>query len=115
MSIRDIIKSALDVKKEIVKCPEWGVEIEVRTMTGRQRAILLRSSVDDKDQFMQEKFQTGIVIACCFDPETEEKIFQITDEEWLLEKSAGPVERLARKAMDLSGLTENALLETEKN
>ena len=116
VSIKDRIKSAGDVQKEIVDLPEWDdVAIEVRTMTARQRAKMFSSCVDKKGDIINDKFQAAVLIACCYDPETEAPIFVAADESWLMDKSAGPIEKLANVAMRLSGLSKDITNDIEKN
>jgi hypothetical protein len=45
---RDSILNAKDLKKELVKVPEWGGEVYVRCMTGSER-----------DAFESEAYQSG--------------------------------------------------------
>ncbi len=109
------IKSANDIKKEIVNVSQWEVDIEVRTMSGLDRANLLNKCIDAKGNVIQEKFQTGLLIACLFDPESGERIFVDADADWLIQKSSGAIEKLASVAMRVSGLTREALADAEKN
>ena len=115
MNIRQKIKDAQDIKNEVVDIPEWDVKVEIQTMTAKQRAELLTASVGEDGKFIQKNFQAGLIIACCYDPETKEKIFSPNDAEWLMEKSAGPIENLASKISRISGLSKLAMEETEKN
>ena len=117
MSIKERIKNAKDLKTEIVKIPEWdNVEIEVRTMTGSQRAEMYSVAMSMEDgKFDQKSFQTAQIIASCYDPETGQPIFTKDDASWLMEKSSGPLEKLINKIAKVSGLTRNALELAEKN
>ena len=40
MSLKQTIFSADDITKELVEVPEWGVKVEVRSMTAAERAKL---------------------------------------------------------------------------
>jgi hypothetical protein len=62
-----------------------------------------------------EKFQAGLIVASCFDPDTGEQIFTDGDYEMIMDKSAGVIEHLASRAMDLSGLNREAVTVAEKN
>jgi len=115
MNIKETIKAAKDIHDKHVEMPEWGVTIEVRTMTARERANLFTSCMDKKGNVIHDKFQAGVIIACCFDPESGEKLFAPADESLIMEKSAGAVERLANAAMEISGLSPDAMKEAEKN
>lgn len=116
MALKDKIKSAHDIRKEIVVLDEWdGAEIEVRTMTASQRTKLLKECTDRDGNIVHDKFQAGLMIACCFDPETGEALFNEDDSDWLMEKSAGPIEKITATALSVSGLNKEAIKKAEKN
>jgi len=115
MSIKQKIKTVQDIKTEIVDISEWDVKIEIRTMSAKQRAELLTSSVGEDGKFVQKSFQAGLVISCCYDPETKEKIFSPEDGDWLMDKAAGPIENLATRISKISGLSKLAMEQAEKN
>jgi hypothetical protein len=113
--LKDKIKTSQDVRAEKVPIPEWDVTIEVRTMKAIDRARLLKNCVDAKGAVIREKFQAGLIIASCFDPETGEKIFSDDDYDLVMDKSAGPVEYLSGIAMRISGLNRETMETAEKN
>lgn len=115
MKIIDKIKAADDIKKEKIFVSEWDVEIELKGMTGSQRARMFDVCLDDKGNFDRGKSFPFTVIACSSDPQTGEKIFNENDIDWLLEKSASSLEKIALPAMKLSGLTPDEEQEIEKN
>lgn len=110
MSIKEQVRAALDIEHEVVDIPVWGdVKIEVRSMTGRARSRLLKDAVQDDGSMDFEAFYPRILIATCYDPDTGEAVFDAGDVDWLNDKAAGPVEKLARAGMRLSGLSEKAV------
>ena len=114
--MRDRIKAIQDTKSERVTMPEWeNLEIEIRTMKAIDRAKLLKMAVDAEGKVIGDKFQAGMIIASCFDPETGEKIFANDDADMIMEKSAGVIEFLAGRAMELSGLSRETMKTAEKN
>ena len=121
MNIRDKIKAAKDIQNETLDIKEWRVKVEIRSMTGTQRAKILNADIEvdekqpNQSRVMFEKLYPDVIIACAFDPTTGEPIFAPEDKDWLMEKSCGPVERLALAGMRLSGLSANALEKAEKN
>ena len=121
MNIKDKIKAAKDIQSEIINIKEWGTKIEVRSMTGAQRAKILNTDIEvdskqpNPSRVMFEKLYPDIIIACAFDPKTGEAIFEDQDKDWLMEKNCGPIEHLALAGMRLSGLTADALGQAEKN
>ena len=109
MSIRDQIMKAKDISGELMEIKEWGVKVEVRTMTARQRARVMENAIDPvTGKSSISIIYPEIAIACVFDPESGEPVFTIEDKDALLEKSGAVLEKIASKAMVLSGLTEEA-------
>jgi hypothetical protein len=113
--LREKIKSTNDIKKEILEIEEWDCSIEIRTMTAKQRAVILDKVMGDKGNMDHDLFHGYMITVSCFDPETGELIFQPDDAEWLMEKSSGPIERIMTSVMRLSGLNKSAIEEAEKN
>lgn len=110
VSLRDKIKSTPDASAEVIEVPEWDVKIEVRSMTARTRARMLRECVDPDEGTMDfEKLYPALLVACCYDPDTAEAVFSDADLEWINDKASGPVERLAQSGMRLSGLSREAV------
>ena len=109
MSLRDSIKAADDGTAELYDVPEWGVKIEVRSLTARARSTLHSEWADGSDT--EREAHEGwwkIVSATCFDPDTGELIFGDDDEEMLLSKNAQVVTDLANFCMNASGMTKGA-------
>lgn len=107
MSLRDQILNTLDIPKELVTVKEWGVEIEVRGMTGAERTRILDLAVGEGDGEMNlQMVYPEIVISTAFDKETGEQIFSPADRTALLSKSATALDRLATVGMRLSGFTQ---------
>lgn len=115
MSIRDQIFAAEDIRKEIVAIPEWGVEIEVRSLNGADRARILETGVDSFGNVSLQRVYPEMVIATAYDPETGERIFEESDKDNLMAKNALAIDRLAVVATQLSGLSEDAVDEAGKN
>lgn len=112
-TLRDRILNADDVQSETVDVPEWDAKVEVRSMTASARANLLehfyhqRSNGDsDSVEPSWAELHPHVVIACAYDPESGERLFEPGDADALGAKLAGPVERIALAGMRLSGLTE---------
>lgn len=96
-----------DIVTEIVEVPEWGNKrIEVRGMTSKERAKLLKASASTGEVDM-EKWFPDLLIATLYDPKTGEKIFERADRSAINEKSGSAVSLLADVASRLSGLGES--------
>ncbi len=103
-SIRETIFAANDIKSEKVEVPEWGVTVEVRTMTALDRTRLQSAAASGEGKVDMTKFMPDAVIASVFDPETGLPIFTEKDRDALLSKSGTVVERLAQTALNMSGM-----------
>lgn len=107
--LRAKILNADDQRSRIVDCPEWDCKVEVRSLTGAQRAAFMDSAFDaatGKPDF--SRIHATLIIQTCFDPETGERVFEDTDRDALNSKSAAVTERIAKAAMELAGLAEQA-------
>jgi hypothetical protein len=114
--LRDKILNSVDVEQEKVYVKQWDVEILIKGMTGKQRDNLLQQCVNPKTGATNmNKLNTLLVIESCFDPETEEKLFEMADFDLIANKSAGALSKVIQVASRLSGLDEMALEEAAKN
>lgn len=115
MSIRDQIRKAQDRTSEIVEVPEWGVTVEVRSMTGSQRSAIVTALTSDEDNKM-EALWGGMLVSCVYDPETGDPVFKEDDAEWLLnEKSSTVLDRLSNVCLQVAGIVEGAVDEAGKD
>jgi hypothetical protein len=109
MTLRDQILAASDIVSEIVGVTEWGVEVEVRGMTGADRTRILEDAVDQGSGAVSlQAFYPDVVIATCFDPETGVPVFGSDDRVALMAKSAQAIDRIAQVGLRLSGMDESA-------
>ena len=107
-SLRQTILDCDDTQTELVSVPEWSVDILVQGMTGETRAAMLERSMNEDGEMSFASLYPEILIASCRDPETHDLLFVPGDVPSLNQKSGGVLERLARKAMKLSGLDSEA-------
>jgi hypothetical protein len=113
MKLRDKILNAKDIREETLYVQEWDVELLIKGMTGKERANFMKKSMKgDKLDF--EAMYPALVIACAFDPEDGQKAFQEADKDAINTKSASAVEKVAKKAMELSGLGEEEQAKAKK-
>jgi hypothetical protein len=113
-SIRDQIQAADDRSADLYDVPEWGVKIEIRSMTARSRALFVADMASEdgsldataSDPARIEGMWWHVISQTCFDPESGEAAFEEGDQEWLFDKNARVVNDLANRCMDASGLTE---------
>ena len=114
MSIRDRILSADDTHSKLVEIPEWGVTVEVRSMSGASRASLMQASVESGGIVDMMKIYPDLIIQTTFDPETGEQVFTADDRDALMGKNGSILDRLAEVATAISGFSEKAVDEAGK-
>lgn len=114
MTLRDRILSADDIVSERVNVPEWGVDVDVRTMTGAERARIMQAAADAGGRVDFERVFPDVVIACSHDPETGERVFGFDDRDALMAKSGAAIDRIAQVGLRLSGFTEASQTEMGK-
>lgn len=119
--LRSKIFGADDIVAKLVKIAEWGdLELEIRSMTGNERAVYLANmqamapggdmnKVDWKNLYpsllSQVVFAPGRDESGAWVPKiSDRKVFSSGDVDALNAKSARAIERLARVAQQLSGL-----------
>lgn len=103
MSLRDKILQATDIASEMVEIPEWGVTVEVRGMSGADRARIFEA-VADGGEVKASMLYAETVIATAYDPETGAHVFEESDVTALMQKSAQAIDRLAKVGLRLSGM-----------
>jgi len=103
------IFAAADIESELVEVAQWDVTLLVKSITAKDRAMMISGSVENNGVFRLEEILPDLVIASCYDPETGEKVFQAGDRDALMAKSAAPIEQLAQVAMRLSGMDDEAV------
>lgn len=94
---------------------EWDCTIEVRSMSGKQRARLMKQVMDKDGKVDIERLYPDLVIATCYDVDTGERVFEQADRDQLSEKNSAALDKLAQTAMRLSGIQTNAVEEAAKN
>jgi hypothetical protein len=118
--IKQKIRAASDLARELVEVPEWDVTIEVRSMSARQRSLFaatIESGQNETDVTQRlERLWSSVFLTCLFDPETNEPLFGDEDMDWLfVEKSGVVIDRIANVCLEVSGLKEKAVDEAGKS
>lgn len=104
-NLRDLILQSDDIPVEVITVKQWGdVELEIRGMNGRDRAKLLRGSMDENNELDFEKLYPLLILSCSFDPETGEKVFTEKDLDALNAKSGAALESVGQVCARLSGM-----------
>lgn len=114
-TLKDKIRNAQDIKSEPVDVPEWDATVEVRTITGAERADIFSQNTDGEGKIVASQAMYQLMVAATFDPGTGERLFTPEDIDWLRGKSAKAVERIASVASRLAGISPDAIKDAEKN
>ena len=114
---RAAILAANDVKTETVTIPEWGGDVLVKVMTGRERDSWEASIVESKGKVVEvnrDNARAKLVARCLVD-ESGARLF--TDSEALLlgNKSASALDRAYEVAVKLNRIGAKDLDELTKN
>lgn len=117
MSIIDKIKEARDAESEQYEIPEWGVTVEIRSMSARQRANMNNVIEEDGTAAEKQELMWGYLLcACVFDPTSGDPVFTENDMEWVLtDKSFAVVDRLTAKCLEVSSVNREAVDEAGKS
>ena len=100
MGTREQIQAAEDFGHAIVEVPEWGVKVEMRSLTLDEKTSMAKRHTSE-GELDHHGLMLDLVVACSFDIETGERLFNDGDAEWLGKKNAKAVERLIDAAADL--------------
>ncbi len=114
---RDEILSAHDLATETVAVPEWGGEVLVRGLSGRERdgfeaSVLEMRGQDTKVNLIN--LRAKLVAHCVIDAETGRRLFGDADIAALGDKSALALQRVFDVAQRLSGLSRSDVEELAK-
>jgi len=110
---REAILGALDLKKELVKVPEWGGEVYISMMTGEARDAWEQGLVGGKGANL-DNIRARLVSFTAVD-DAGKRIFTNEDAIALGQKSATALERCVKVAQKLNRLTEEELDNLVKN
>lgn len=119
-SLAQQILEANDLETDVMDVPEWGVKIELRSPNGDERSAIVSSFVDmetgtSKPRDLAVLYPT-LIIACTYDPETGERVFDGADpatRALLNAKNGAVVERVAMRCMPLVGIDQAAVEEVK--
>lgn len=114
---KEQIWSAQDIQYEDVPVPEWGGEVRVRGLSGRERDKFEADSLRQKKgqrEVNLENIRARLIVACVVDANFQ-PLFDRADVMRLGEKSAKALERVFEKAQELSGMSEGDLEEMAGN
>lgn len=94
-----------------VQVPEWGGKVRVRSLSGAQRGVVQNLVKKNATEGIEEL----LVVMAVVDPESGKRVFTKAHLEALKAKSSAPVTLIAKKVMEISGITEAKTEDAEKN
>lgn len=112
---RDAILGADDLKKEVVRVPEWGGDVLIASMTGEARDAWEQSLVGAKKGEVNMRNVRARLLAYAAVDEKGERLFSDADAEKLGKKSAKALERCVKVIQRLNALTDQDLEEAKGN
>jgi len=119
MDIRQAIKDADDLPLVPVVCSAWAANgwdgtVYVRTMKGSERDEF--EHIVTKGQARKDnrglKLRLALLTVC---DDKGQRIFEEKDSEWLQEKSAVELDRIANASLQQNGFSDKDVAELEKN
>ena len=114
---RESILEAKDLQTQSIQVPEWGGEVLVKTMTGKERDAFEMEAYTVKGKSVEanrENFRARILLHTLADAEGK-RLFSAEDLEALGSKSGKVLDRLFGIAMKLNGLSQTDMEELTKN
>lgn len=110
LTVNDIL-TANDITEEVVEVPEWGGAVRVRAFTkAKQQQLRVMATDPRTGELDSEKLELQLFIHGVIDPE-----FQPIQATELRSKSAGAVDRVLKRIMAISGLSQESVREATKS
>ena len=109
-SIAEKIRNTPDIAAKPYPVPEWDVDLELRAFTMGERAVYmekiqgLTNEDGTKPKGWLAELQPALLIAACYDPETDEPVFTDADAEWLPTKNGAVVDGIVTEVMKMNGM-----------
>lgn len=116
---KDQIFASVDLKLEKVDVPEWGGEVFVRSMTGKERdkfesSNMVKDRKSNTYDLRMENLRARLVVLTVCD-ETGKRIFDDGEAELIGARNASVLARLYDVGARLSGITKADIEEIAKN
>lgn len=105
---RDAILSADDRKTKVVPVPEWGGEVLIRSLTGKERDEFEASLVEQRGSKTKQNIANfrARLLSLCIVNEQMERLFAPSDIPALGNKSVAALQRVFNACNELNGLSD---------
>jgi hypothetical protein len=110
--LKDLILAAQDLPSEVVDVPEWGLKVNVRGLSAKERDeyFMNQTVVRDGQIVGQDRSNaTARLLVLCIRDDDGEPVFGPEHVDVLGAKSAAATERLSKVALRLSGIGDGAV------
>ena len=114
---KEAILGADDIRTERVEIPEWGGEVMVRGLTGRQRDQWEQSMTVRRGKKVEQDlrdFRARLAVLCVVD-ETGQLVFHQGDIDALANKSGSALDKIYTAAAKLSGISDDDVEDLTKD
>ena len=111
---KEQILQADDLKRETVDTPEWGGEVLLRELRGRERDAFEEGSMDKQRNVTMTNMRARLVALSAIDEEGD-RLFTSKEAKELGDKSATALNRLFEVCCRLSGITSDDVEKIEGN
>lgn len=111
------LQQAVNLRTERVEVPEWGGEVIVRELTGKERDLFEESFIvvqGKKRSTTLENMRAKLVAKSIVD-EKGNRLLTDKDAEWLGSRSAAALDRVFEVAQRLSGISDADVEDLTKN
>lgn len=112
---REQVLAKRELPRAVVPVPEWGGEVIVRALTGRERDDFEAGLIGEKRNERNLTNLRARFVAACVVDEAGKTLFDVGDVIALGELSASALDRIFTVGRDLSGLTERDVTELVKH
>lgn len=107
-SVRERMRNVQPFSKELVELTDWDMTVEIHSLSLGERNEMLANSRTEDGEADITKFYPEMILRTTFDPETGEAVFAADDIAFINSLPADTMDKLAKTAMRLSGMTEKA-------
>lgn len=105
---------SVKAKEEVVNVSEWGVDVKIKEMTAKDKYDIINRVSDLKTKKVDVARMTiEFVIACTYDPESGDKVFDDEDFDSLGNMPSGGIDKIFKEVSKINKLED--IDETAKN
>lgn len=107
---REAILEAKDMKTKDIPVPEWGGDVRIRMLSGRERDDFEASMVDMRKDGSQVRNIANLrarLVSLCAVNEAGERLFSPPDIKLLGEKSAAALQRVFNACQELNAVSDD--------